>query len=108
MMLAKPHRERYYLSSLRLGVTGAASIPVQLVRDMQDQLGFETVVTAYGLTESTGVVSVCRPEDPPELIASTSGRAIPGVEGKGADRQTGEAARRGQEGARWMRGDTVL
>src|SRR5690625_6615458 len=108
MMLAHPHRERYDLSSLRLGVTGAASIPVQLVRDMQDQLGFETVVTAYGLTESTGVVSVCRPEDPPELIASTSGRAIPGVEVKCADPQTGEEVPRGQEGEIWIRGYNVM
>lgn len=108
MMLADPNRSRYDLSSLRLGVTGAASIPVQLVRDMREQLGFETVVTAYGLTESTGVVSVCRPEDPPELIASTSGRAIPGVEVKCADPTTGEEVPRGEEGEIWIRGYNVM
>ena len=39
-----------------------------------------TVLTAYGLTESCGTVTMCRRGDPPEVIAGTSGRAIPDVE----------------------------
>ena len=73
------------ISSLRLGVTGAASIPVQLIKDMKEQLGFETVITAYGLTESTGVVTMCSPADDYETIATTSGCAIAGVEVKCVD-----------------------
>ncbi len=73
------------ISSLRLGVTGAASIPVQLIKDMKEQLGFETVITAYGLTESTGVVTMCSPVDDYETIATTSGCAIAGVELKCVD-----------------------
>jgi len=68
------------LSSLRLAVTGAAVVPVQLVRDMRSKLGFETVLTAYGLTEATGFVSSCRQDDDPETVANFSGRAYPGVE----------------------------
>ena len=70
------------ISSLRLGVTGAASIPVQLIKDMKEKLGFETVITAYGLTESTGVVTMCTPNDDYETIATTSGCAIADVEVK--------------------------
>ena len=70
------------ISSLRLGVTGAASIPIQLIKDMKERLGFETVITAYGLTESTGVVTMCTPNDDYETIASTSGCAIADVEVK--------------------------
>ena len=70
------------ISSLRLGVTGAASIPVQLIKDMKEKLGFETVITAYGLTESTGVVTMCTPDDDYETIATTSGCAIADVEVK--------------------------
>jgi len=73
------------ISSLRLGVTGAASIPVQLIKDMKEQLGFETVITAYGLTESTGVVTMCSSADDYETIATTSGCAIAGVEVKCVD-----------------------
>ena len=56
------------------------SIPVSLVEQMRDVLGFDTVVTAYGLTEAGGFATICQHDDPPETIASTSGRAIPGVE----------------------------
>ena len=79
-LLHHPAFDPTEVSTLRLAVTGAASVPVQLVRDMHDVLGFQTVVTAYGLTEACGVVSVCRADDDPETIANTSGRAIPGVE----------------------------
>ncbi len=79
-LLLHPERGNFDISSLRLAVTGAASIPVELIHRMKDELRFETVITAYGLTESCGVVTMCRLDDDPETIATTSGRAIPGVE----------------------------
>ncbi|MEM7135083.1 MAG: FadD3 family acyl-CoA ligase [Myxococcota bacterium] len=79
-LLIHPKRREFDLSSLRLAVTGAASIPVELVHRMRDDLEFETVITAYGLTESCGVVTMCRLDDDPVTIATTSGRAIPDVE----------------------------
>ncbi|MHB8221003.1 MAG: FadD3 family acyl-CoA ligase [Acidimicrobiales bacterium] len=94
-LLVHPERSSRDLSTLRLGVTGAAVVPVELVRAMSSELGFETVLTAYGLTESCGTVTMCRRSDPPEVVARTSGRAIPGVEVRavtadGADVATGE------------------
>ena len=79
-ILLHPERASFDISSLRLAVTGAASIPVELIQRMKDELGFETVITAYGLTESCGVVTMCRLDDDAETIATTSGRAIPDVE----------------------------
>ena len=79
-ILLHPERAQFDISSLRLAVTGAAAIPVELIHRMKDDLGFETVITAYGLTESCGVVTMCRLGDDAETIATTSGRAIPDVE----------------------------
>jgi acyl-CoA synthetase (AMP-forming)/AMP-acid ligase II len=79
-LLAHPARSGADLSSLRLAVTGAASVPVELVRRMGSELGFETVLTGYGLTETTGTATLCRAGDDAETVATTSGRAIPGVE----------------------------
>jgi acyl-CoA synthetase (AMP-forming)/AMP-acid ligase II len=79
-LLAHPDISHRDLSSLRLAVTGAASIPPVLVQRMHDELGFATVVTAYGTTETTGVVTMTRPGDDVDTTAHTSGRAIPGVE----------------------------
>ncbi|MDV8071020.1 FadD3 family acyl-CoA ligase [Rhodococcus sp. IEGM 1366] len=70
----------YDKSSLRAAVTGASVVPMELVRRMHSELGFATVVTAYGLTETTGTVTTCRFDDPVEVIASTSGRPVPGME----------------------------
>ena len=47
---------------------------------MHNQLGFEKVVTGYGLTEASGIATMCHHDDDPELIAGTSGRAIDDVE----------------------------
>jgi len=68
------------LSSLRLTVTGAAEIPVELIHRLRARRVFDTVLTAYGLTESSGLVSVSKPDDPPEIIARWSGQVIDGVE----------------------------
>ena len=105
-ILNHPDRSRYDLSSLRLAVTGAASVPVELVRRMREELTFSTVITAYGLTEATGTVSACRPDDDPETIASTSGRAIPDVEVKVVDDEGTELSR-GDPGEIVVRGYNV-
>ena len=106
-LLAHPQRRNHDLSSLRLAVTGAAPVPVQLVKDMREELGFEVVVTAYGLTETCGVVSICRPDDSPERISHSSGRAMAGVEMKCVDFE-GREVEAGTEGEIWCRGYNVM
>jgi acyl-CoA synthetase (AMP-forming)/AMP-acid ligase II len=78
-ILDHPELAAHDLSTLRLAVTGAATVPVALVERMQRELSFETVLTAYGLTEAV-VATMCRPGDDPKLVASTSGRAAAGFE----------------------------
>ena len=95
------------MSSLRLAVTGAAAIPVQLVEDMKAKLGFETVITGYGLTEACGIVAMCRHDDDPTTIATTSGRAIPGVEVRVVD-DDGAEVPRGEPGEIVARGYNVM
>jgi HIP---CoA ligase len=106
-ILAHPDRSRFDLGSLRLAVTGAAAIPVALIRRMRDELGFETVITGYGLTECCGIVSMCCTDDDPETIATTSGRAIPGVDVRCVDRD-GKEVPRGQPGEVLVRGYNVM
>jgi HIP---CoA ligase len=105
-ILGDPQRDRYDLSSLRLSAVGAASVPVELVERMRAEL-FDTVVTGYGLTETTGIATMSRHDDPPEVVARTVGRALPGVEiriidGQGADVPTG------REGEVLIRGFNVM
>jgi acyl-CoA synthetase (AMP-forming)/AMP-acid ligase II len=91
-ILAAPGRAERDLSSLRLAVTGAAVVPVVLIERMRDELAIDNVVTAFGMTEAV-VVTMCREGDSAETIATTNGRAIPGMETRIAD--SGELLVRG-------------
>jgi acyl-CoA synthetase (AMP-forming)/AMP-acid ligase II len=75
---------------------------------MRTELGFENVVTGYGLTEATGIATMCRHDDPPERIAHTSGRAIPDVEVQIVDPTTKEPVPAGTEGEILVRGYNVM
>lgn len=105
-LLAGPWRD-YDLSSLRLAITGAASVPEALIHEMIASLGFDVVLTAYGLTENCGVVTMCEPSDPVAVIANTAGRPIPGVEVKIVD-DAGTTVEAGEAGELLVRGDGVM
>src|SRR5262245_47082249 len=107
MLLSHPECAKYDLSSLRLAVTGAAPVPVELVKRMRTELGFESVMTAYGLTECCGVVSLCRPGDDAETISTTAGRALPDTEVRCID-EDGKEVPRGQPGEIVVRGYNVM
>ena len=83
-LLNAPGRAERDLSSLRLAVTGAAVVPVVLIERMRDELAIDQVVTAFGMTEAV-VVTMCREGDSAETVATTNGRAIPGMETRIAD-----------------------
>ena len=77
-------RDKAKLSTLRAGVTGAADIPVELVRRIHGELPFRTLMTGYGLTEA-GNVTLSRPRDSFEDVATTAGLPCEGVEVRIAD-----------------------
>ena len=106
-ILNDPNRDSFDLSSLRVAVTGAAAIPVSMIERMREELTFKNIITAYGLTEATGTVTMCRPEDDPETIALTSGRAIPDTEVRIVDENNNELPR-GEAGEIVCRGYNVM
>ena len=72
--------------ALRLSVTGAATVPVQMIVDMRTKLGFENIVTGYGLTE----VARHRDDVPPRRRSRDDRQ----------DRRAGHPRRRGPGGRR--------
>lgn len=106
-MLTFPERHKYDTSSLRLAVTGGAAVPVELVNRMRTELGFQDVITAYGLTESSGTVSACQLGDDDETIATTCGKPIPDTETICVDAD-GKEVPRGESGEVWTRGYHVM
>ncbi|MFN8042519.1 MAG: FadD3 family acyl-CoA ligase [Mycobacterium sp.] len=67
------------LATLRAGVTGAADIPVELIRRVHEELPFQTLATGYGLTEA-GTATMSRPGDSFEDVATTAGLPVADVE----------------------------
>ena len=106
-ILNHPDLDSFDMSTLRLAVTGAAAIPVEMILQMRARLGFETIVTGYGLTEGSGIATMCRHDDDPETIANTSGRAIPDVEVQIVD-DDGNEVPRGEPGEIVVRGYNVM
>ncbi|WP_433625244.1 FadD3 family acyl-CoA ligase [Nocardia sp. CA-120079] len=71
-----PDRDNFDLSTLRVAVTGAATVPVVLVERMRSELDFDVVITGYGLSEAAGFGTICRADDDAATIAGTCGRPI--------------------------------
>jgi HIP---CoA ligase len=88
-------------------VTGAASVPPSLIHRMRTELGFRTVVTAYGLTESTGTVTICPAGTSDEIVATRCGLPIPGVEIQCVD-ENGTSVPAGEPGEVLVRGYNVM
>ncbi len=110
-LLTAPGRADHDLSSLRLAVTGAAVVPVVLIERMRapapDGLGIDQVVTAFGMTEAV-VATMCREDDPAETVATTCGRAVPGMETRIATPGSNDPLPPGEEGELLLRGDHVM
>ena len=105
-ILDHPARGRFDLRTLRVAVTGAADIPVQLIREMRAELPFRSILTGYGLSEA-GTCTGSRPDDDAETIATTAGRAMEGLEIIVAD-ANGNEVERGATGELLVRGYSVM
>ncbi|MGH9092910.1 MAG: FadD3 family acyl-CoA ligase, partial [Acidimicrobiales bacterium] len=105
-LLDHPERSSHDLASLRVAVTGAADIPVALVRRVREELPFSLVVTGYGLTEA-GTATATSPDDPPETVATTVGRPRPGFQVRVVDGQDRDVPA-GEPGEILLRGGSVM
>ncbi len=105
-LLDELDRGEWDVSSLRVAICGAAAVPPALITRLVERVGLERVINAYGLMEGT-VVSMTRAGDPVEVIASTAGRPVPGIEVRivGED---GEPVAAGERGEILQRGYGVM
>jgi acyl-CoA synthetase (AMP-forming)/AMP-acid ligase II len=105
-LLEHPDHATRDISSLRVAITGAADIPVELIRRVHEELPFERIRTGYGLTEA-GTVTGSKTDDDFEHIATTVGVPWPGFEVRTVD-QSGADVPVGEPGEVLVRGDTVM
>ncbi|WP_329281191.1 FadD3 family acyl-CoA ligase [Streptomyces sp. NBC_01451] len=105
-LINHPDRSGHDLSSLRVSMTGGTTIPESLIRAMKSELSFDIVMSAYGLTESSALVTTTRIGDSAETVARTTGRVIPDVEVRIVD-EAGQELAAEQDGEILVRGYNV-
>jgi HIP---CoA ligase len=105
-ILDHPARGDHDLSTLRVAVTGAADIPVELIRRVDAELPFSRVVTGYGLTEG-GTACGTSDDDDAEAVATTVGRPRPGFEVRIVD-EGGREVAPGEAGEVLLRGGSIM
>jgi len=69
-------KNSYDLSSVRTGVMAGAPCPVEIMKGASDKMG-ANIVIAYGLTESSPVITMTDLNDSLEDRVNTVGRALP-------------------------------
>ncbi|MEU6541167.1 FadD3 family acyl-CoA ligase [Streptomyces sp. NPDC047000] len=106
-LLRHPGRPDRDLSSLRVSMTGGSTIPGSLIHAMKKDLSFDIVLSAYGLTEATALVTSTRVGDTEETVARTTGRPVPDVEVRLTD-TSGAEVPPGQDGEIQVRGYNVM
>ncbi|MCP5370614.1 MAG: AMP-binding protein [Hyphomicrobiales bacterium] len=89
-------------SSLRLAYTLSADPAV--LDTVADVIGIPGVMTGYGLTETTAVVSRNRWDDPREVRRTTQGYPLPDIEVRIVDPETLRDLPAGEIGEIWVRG----
>ncbi|TET13986.1 MAG: AMP-binding protein [Dehalococcoidia bacterium] len=96
-------------ASIKAAVIGGADVSPDLVRTIMDKMGIKDLISAYGLTENTGVSTMSQPGDPPEIVANTAGKLIfDDCDLKVLDPDTGAEVPRGTQGEFCSRGFYVM
>lgn len=107
-MLGHEDFARYDLSSLRTGIMAGAPCPVETMNQVRERMHCPEIVIAYGLTESSPVMTMTRRDDPVGIRVSTVGRLLPGIEGKIIDPATREDLPVNTQGEIVTRGPCVM
>jgi acyl-CoA synthetase (AMP-forming)/AMP-acid ligase II len=106
-LLAMPDRDPDALKSVRVSVTGASAIAPSMIVAMREKLGIPNVLGGYGLTECCGTATMSSTTDTPEILTTTVGKAIDGVEVEIMD-DDGNILPRGETGEVMIRGMSVM
>ena len=106
-MMEHPTLESRDLSSISTVCSGGSTVPAPLVQRIEASLGVDFSII-YGQTEASPGITLVKLEDSPEDKANTLGPAMPQVEMKVIDPETGATLPIGQSGELCCRGYLVM
>jgi fatty-acyl-CoA synthase len=96
------------LTSLRTGIMAGAPCPIEVMKRVVDEMHASDICIAYGMTETSPVSFMSRPDDALDRRVSTVGTAMPHVESKVVDPTSGATIPRGTPGEICTRGYLVM
>jgi fatty-acyl-CoA synthase len=99
---------RYDLSSLRTGIMAGSPCPISVMEKVMELMHMTEVTICYGLTETSPVMAQTRINDSIEQRTTTVGRAMPEIEVRVVNPETGEEALPGEQGEVCCRGYNVM
>lgn len=100
-----PKRE---LSSLRTGIMSGSPCPLEVLKRVTEDMGASEITVGYGQTEASPLITLSHTDDPMELRVGTVGCAIPGIDVKIIDPETGRELGDNQPGELCSRGHGVM
>ncbi|MFF5081210.1 AMP-binding protein [Actinoplanes sp. NPDC000266] len=106
--LGLPDFGEYDLSSLRTGIMAGSPCPVEVMKRVVAEMNMAEVAICYGMTETSPVSTMTRPDDNLARRTGTVGRVMPHLESKVVDPSTGLAVARGEPGELCTRGYSVM
>jgi len=106
--LEHPEFPKFDLTSLRSGIMAGSNCPIEVMKKVISEMHASEITIAYGQTESSPVITQTRTDDPIELRVATVGRALPDVEVKIVDIETGATLPPGKQGELCTRGYLVM
>lgn len=105
--LEHPRFKEFDLSSLRTGIMAGSPCPIEIMRRVVDEMFCSEMIIAYGMTETSPVITSSETDDTIEKQVSTVGRIFPHVEVKIID-ANGRIVAPGQTGELLARGYNVM
>ncbi|WP_285907578.1 AMP-binding protein [Pseudodesulfovibrio pelocollis] len=107
-ILDHPLFERFDYSSLRTGIMAGSPCPVEVMKRVMDRMNMKEITICYGLTESSPVMSQTKIGDSIRQMTETVGQAMPEVEIRIVDPETGREVPSGTQGEICCRGYNVM
>ncbi|HWR40334.1 MAG TPA: AMP-binding protein [Patescibacteria group bacterium] len=95
-------------SHMRTGIMAGSPCPVKVMQDVVHKMNMSEITIVFGQTESSPGCTQSRVDDSVELRVSTVGRALPGVECKIVDPETGEDLPDNADGEFVARGYNIM
>ncbi|MBR4723209.1 MAG: AMP-binding protein [Clostridia bacterium] len=89
-MLSHPDFEKTDFSYMRTGIMAGSPCPISAMNDVVNKMNMKEIVIVYGQTEASPGCTMSSTDDPIEVRVATVGRAMPEIECKIVDPETGE------------------